>query len=818
MRMTTVRTLTKRMFVLLLTGLLLLPGNSIYIISARAVDEMEMALSEDVSFPEDTGFSENLIFPEKSEFSEESEEELSERAGIAAQNVSFLTAETVTSINENGDSFTERFSIPYATSKSMWFNDFGSTQVIRTHNDPSVVHYTGGKVEIVVYQEGVSNLYTMINGVQRSVSVETMESKFTDNVQYSRTRFTLDYDRHILDHDEPYTIFTAGTIQLTNPGASKPHTRHEVNVYIYWDYNDLPDAPVVSFAYDSAADKMVLSGANSTMEYRLKTDRSDAWQPCTDEPMYFDVTGTKSATYFVRYSAAGAGAVSKVKELVLPGKKAAPDATYDLTNETFYRLSNTMEIQFGDNNYVPLTGTTLEVSDIIDTIAAGETLTVNVRQKGTATLPSGMVKSFTLYSRAAAPTSVTFNPIPLTLTGCTTSMQYRPDTTTTWANVPGTTLNLVNFASGDRDVVVYVRTRPTSNNAASRPIEFTIPKLLNAPTGTLEYDNERISGLEPGAYQYSFNGTSWSNLNITDGFWKLSSLITTSARTLYLRKAGTSTTPITASTLFNMPRRPVAPTTPNFAYNDANYPDKIVFTGLTTDMEYRKSTDTNWIDVPASGLVFDPQTTFVTYYVRNKATSDTWASAYRSVGMSSMPKAPTIYYDKTTENLTRLGTAFEISFDGGDYTALTSSTYNLSTQIDNIPVNGTLLVRVRRKATSTAPAGQIATLTLNARTSTVADISGAENEFLTVPGDINIPVTLPDVEDGPVTPPDVEDGPVTPPDVEDVPVTPPDVEDVPVTPPDVEDGPVTPPDVEDVPVIPPDVENVPVTTPNAEDT
>lgn len=776
MRITTVKVLTKRMFVFLLTGLLLLPSNGIYVISASAADEV--ALSENVSFPEDTGFSENLVPPEEAELSAEPEE-LSERAGIAAKPVSLLTVESVTSTNKDGSKTQiEPVNIRYATSKSMWFNDYNkSVQIVRTHKDPSTLHYTGGKVQIIVYEEGSSNPYTMINGVQRSVGVETIKSVFNEREQYTRTRYTLDYDRHILDHDEPYTIFTVYTMQLTNQHSSTPYTRHEVNIYIYWDYGDLSDAPDVSFAYDSAEDKMVLSGANSTMEYRLKTDRSDAWQPCTDEPMYFDVTGTKSATYFVRYSAAGAGAVSKVKELVLPGKKAAPDATYDLTNETFYRLSNTMEIQFGNNNYVPLTGTTLEVSDIIDTIATGETLTVNVRQKGTATLPSGMARSFTLYSRAAAPASVTFNPIPLTLTGCTTSMQYRPDTTITWANVPGTTLNLANFASGDRDVVVYVRTRPTSNNAASRPIGFTIPKLLNAPTGTLEYDNERISGLEPGAYHYSLNGTSWSNLNITDGIWNLSSLITTSDRTLYLRKASTSTTPISAPTLFNIPRRPVAPTTPNFNYNDANYPDKIVFIGLTTDMEYRKSTDANWVDVPASDLVFDPQTTFVTYYVRNKATNDTWASAYWSVGMASMPKAPTIYYDKTTENLTRLGTAYEISFDGGAYTALTSSTYNLSTQIDNIPPNGTLLVHVRRKATTTAPAGQIATLTLNARMTTVADSSEVENESVATPGDSGIPVITPDVEELPVITPDVKDVFVTTPDIEDVPVATSNAED-----------------------------------------
>ena len=459
-------------------------------------------------------------------------------------------------------------------------------------------------------------------------------------------------------------------------------------------------------------------------------------------------------------------------------------------------MSTSMEVQFGDGSYEPITGKTLNVSDRIDSIADGETLSVNIRQKGTATLPSGLIKSFTLYPRLATPTSVVFNPAPLTLTGCSSAMQYRTDTQTAWTNLSSSTLNLTNFASAERDVFVYVRAKPTTRNAASEPIDFRIPKLLEGPSGTVEYDNEIISGLEPGAYQYSLNSTSWTKLTITDGTWKLSSLITTSARTIYLRKAATATTPITASTVFKIPRRPVAPSTPKFIYNDVDNPDKIIFSGLTADMEYRRSTDTYWTDAPASGLVFDPQTTSVVYQVRNKATADTWASANRSVTMAAMPKAPTIYYSESTETLTKLGTAYEISFDGGPYTALTSSTYNLSAQIDNIPANGTLLVSVRRRATSTAPAGIVATRIINARQTATADVPGLEDELVVAPEIENIPETPPEIENIPETPPEVESTPETAPEVESTPETAPEAEGTPETVPEAEGTPETVPEAE----------------------
>ena len=209
---------------------------------------------------------------------------------------------------------------------------------------------------------------------------------------------------------------------------------------------------------------------------------------------------------------------------------------------------------------------------------------------------------------------------------------------------------------------------------------------------------------------------------MADGKWDISSLITTSARTLYLRNGATATTPITAYTTFAVPRRPVAPSTPIFVYNDANYPDRVVLNGLTTDMEYKKSTDTTWSDVTESSVLFDPQMASSVYYVRTKATSQSFASANKSLTLAAIPAAPAVTYNKTTETLTKVSTAMEISFAGGPYTAITATTYNLSEMIDGIPANGTLEVKVRKKATTTAPASLDAVFIIEARIAAMVEL------------------------------------------------------------------------------------------------
>lgn len=108
---------------------------------------------------------------------------------------------------------------------------------------------------------------------------------------------------------------------------------------------------------------------------------------------------------------------------------------------------------------------------------------------------------------------------------------------TGWKSLSGTSLNLQSYASGERDVKIYVRLKPTNSASASLPMEIVIPKLALGPAGRIDYFNEAVVDLVNQNYQYSVNGSSWTGLTISDGQWDISKLITANPRTLYLRKA-----------------------------------------------------------------------------------------------------------------------------------------------------------------------------------------------------------------------------------------------------------------------------------------
>jgi hypothetical protein len=89
-------------------------------------------------------------------------------AAFSLQNTSFLSATNTTSIS-NGDTRSESYTIPNVKGTSLWFSNMSTNIVVRTHNDPSIVHLTDGKVEITVRQEGVGGLYSYLDGVNKYV-------------------------------------------------------------------------------------------------------------------------------------------------------------------------------------------------------------------------------------------------------------------------------------------------------------------------------------------------------------------------------------------------------------------------------------------------------------------------------------------------------------------------------------------------------------------------------------------------------------------------------------------------------------------------
>lgn len=258
----------------------------------------------------------------------------------------------IISKNINGDQTIERTeSVGKLTSldKSMWLNDGDlAYQVITVYDNHGAVKHYRDEVQVIVRQVGQGACYTKIDGESKSIySTGNVVSAYPKDFIMDSTYTIKKTD---IDPEAPYTIFTVGHVATNDPVGTVPYTRYETNLYIYWDDDGLAAAPEVSFQYDPAAKKMVLAGANSQMEYRLKTQTSSDWQPCTDTSMYFDSVTGKGTAYYVRYIDGGNGNPSKIQEVILPALKARPDVTYNRVTENIAELTPEMEVQVGNAN------------------------------------------------------------------------------------------------------------------------------------------------------------------------------------------------------------------------------------------------------------------------------------------------------------------------------------------------------------------------------------------------------------------------------------------------------------------------------------
>lgn len=559
---------------------------------------------------------------------------------------------------------------------------------------------------IPTYLDGES---VVVSGIGSEV-ISSYPNKFLSNEVYT-------FKKRDIDPDAPYSIFTVSSVCVANALNNMQQTRYEVNIYIYWDHDNLADPPKVSFKYDPSSEKMVLIGADSSMEYRARKGPKDYWRPCTDEPMYFDGTEGTERAYFVRYAAVGDGEPSQCTEIILPAKRYSPVVSYNKTTESLSDLTTQMEVQINDGPYIAATESTMNLSDVVDAVPDGSTTAVRVRFKGTSQQPS-QSQEFKIYPRSQAPTGLVFDPVTFTLSGYTTAMQFRGDTSTSWKALSGTTQSLLDYAHPDRMAEVFVRYKATSNTSASWPTKILIPQLEQGPVGSIDYTNEAIVGLPDGNYQYSTNSTSWTALTITNGTWDISSRIKSTPVTLYLRWAATDTAPASAYSTFSLPARPTAPTTPKFLYNDSRYPGQAVLSGLSAGMQYRKSTDTAWANITnanANEIVFDIPAATATYYVRTGATDEAFASANKSVSLAKPGTVPNCTYNSTTEMISSLSTSMEMQIGDGAYIPVSGTTFSTTELIDSLPSGGSLSIHVRKMATETAPASAVKTFTLYSR-------------------------------------------------------------------------------------------------------
>ncbi len=407
------------------------------------------------------------------------------------------------------------------------------------------------------------------------------------------------------------------------------------------------------------------------------------------------------------------------------GIPIVPTCTYNSSTETLTGLSNAMEMSINGGAYAPA-GSSYNFTSMIDNLTSG-TISVNVRVAATYSAPAGTIKVFTIYPRLSTTPSVAYDPVTMSLTGTTTAMEYKLKTATAWTAAKATTTDVRSLISSTTDEIVEIRYKATANNSASQSVEFTILQLLSGPSGAIDYANELITGLENGvAYQYctvaSPTSTSaWTNANVTNGNFSITSFISTTAKVIHLRKAETSTAPASGYTTFNLPARTSAPTTPIFIYNDSNNYEKAVLNGITGDMEYRLSTVTGWTSISGTSIAFDVPAANATYYVRNKAINDKFCSSAKTLTLTKAGTAPTSTYNLTTEIISGVTTAMEISINGSSYSPITATTFSLSGTINQ--ASGATTVNIRKTAVASAPASLPKVFTVYPRSSAPSSVT-----------------------------------------------------------------------------------------------
>ena len=585
------------------------------------------------------------------------------------------------------------------------------------HNPSTSSNHYKDEVKIYVTTGSNTGFTISIDGVTLTSSnmTRTYSTYYnrTYRLYYYKSTITITGIADIIDPDA-----TSSKLKITTRKPSGTQTSSNYLTIKWADFR--PAAPTTpTFVYNDAnhPGQAVLTGVDSTMEYRLQSDY-DGWASITGDSVVFALP-SEDTQYYVHY----ASPESKAVALTLKMTPAAPSVSLDTTTELFSGLDTTMEMKVNDGDYFNVTDAviTAGATSYIDAISAGDTATVDIRVRASEVSPQGPATTVTLYPRVAAPTGLSYDPVSTTVSGVTTDMQYRVQGGT-WTAVTSTTLNVESLLSSTSDVTLEIRNKAVSGvSSASPSTSVTLNQLPAAPSAlSINLTREVITGFSADkSYQYNTTGsaTTWTDITLSDNEFDVSRIITMqNAVTIYVREAKTDTTPASAAAIFAVPKRPSAPTTAGLVYNDADHPNQAVVTGLTTSMEFMVAGDSAWTPYTGEDIAVDIPDRDRFCYVRYAAHGSLPNSAVQNLTLLARDDAPSVSYNTANETVGTLNSSMEVGTDGVNYTAITSTTSSYSvSDIINATTSGTSTFYVRKKATATAPASEDRTFTLYPR-------------------------------------------------------------------------------------------------------
>ena len=471
-----------------------------------------------------------------------------------------------------------------------------------------------------------------------------------------------------------------------------------------------PTSPALDFVNE------ILTGVTTEMQYRINATnwRTIATGTTLDISRRIPTANVRNdATLRIRYRATTQTSASDELHITLPRRPATPvaaDVRFDGFTDTII-VDRQLEYSVGrTGSFTSISpGTTLHIN--VGSTSQNYQFRVPAVQ---GTSFASAARSITVPARRAAPRGVAYNGSRDLITGVSVTMQYSLDGGSSWANVTGTTIP--RSALGDGATTVLIRTRASSARPASSQTSIDVPSAATpssapapgSPNGLfLNILNETIENVST-LMEYSTNGSRWRSIS-TGTSLPISSLIRSAASrndtTLYIRYKAAGGAAASVPTIIVLPRRPAAPTAAAAAFD--MFSESIAI-NTVLDIEFRTGRSGNFTPAPAGGIPVNLGSSSPPYQVRFRATSDSFASAVRTINVPSRGAAPTTaLYNSSSAAITGVTTAMEYSVDNSSWIRVTGTT------IPRAELGaGTVTVRLRFAATSTRPASQFRTITV----------------------------------------------------------------------------------------------------------
>lgn len=301
-----------------------------------------------------------------------------------------------------------------------------------------------------------------------------------------------------------------------------------------------------------------------------------------------------------------------------------PTIAIDYTNEKLTGFTLNEKYTIDDTEVIP-TETDIDITEYI-----GKTISIIKKGNGTNTTDSE-AQSLIISSRPNAPSVSVAAPETATgqgkITGTTTAMEYKSES----GNWTDCTADNTEVSTGKYSV----RTKATDNAFASAEASVTVPSYTavkeTTPTIAIDYSNEKLTGFTANA-KYTIDNTevtpATTDIDITEYIGKTISIIK--------KGDGTNTADSESQSLVISAR----PNTPSAsAENEQTYQGNDgKITGVTTDMEYRKSSENSWT---ACGGTEITSLTPGEYKVRIKATNSAFASIEQTLTITAKQQSVT---------------------------------------------------------------------------------------------------------------------------------------------------------------------------------